>query len=242
MPKEKILIVDDEKTINNLIRSYMEKEGFQPLTAYTGAEAVTLTRQENPDLIILDVMLPDTDGTAVCMELRKLTNAPILFLSCKSEEMDKIIGLSVGGDDYMTKPFLPGELLARVKAHLRRQKTMGSEGLIRPEKRYVFEGLVIHTGTREILAAGQPVNLTAKEYEILLLLAENPKRVFSPAQIFEKTWKTQFLEQDVRTVQVHISALRRKLERDPSQPKYILAIRSVGYKFNHALLQETEDV
>ena len=122
MAGEKILIIDDEKPINDLIRSYIMKEGFIPLSAYNGEDALTLIKTEKPDLIILDIMLPDIEGIDLCLEIRKTNNSPILFLSCKSEEIDKIIALSVGGDDYMTKPFLPGELIARIKAHLRRQK------------------------------------------------------------------------------------------------------------------------
>ena len=239
MVKEKILIVDDEKPINDLIRSYVEKEGYQSVTAFSGAEALEKARQENPDLIILDVMLPDTEGTSTCMELRKITQVPILFLSCKSQEIDKIIALSVGADDYITKPFMGGELVARIKAHLRRQRVMESRDLgPAPGRVYDFPGLWIDSNTREILTDGKKVNLTAKEFEILMLLVDNPKRVFSAEQIFELTWKTECLGGDSRTVMVYISNLRKKLEINPKNPKYILSIRGVGYKFNHKILGE----
>lgn len=239
MLKEKILIVDDEKPINDLIRSYVEKEGYQTVTAFTGVEGLEKARQENPDLIILDVMLPDMEGTSVCLEMRKATQAPILFLSCKSQEIDKIIALSVGGDDYITKPFMGGELVARIKAHLRRQKAMESRDLgPAPGRVYDFPGLWIDTNTREILADGKKVSLTSKEFEILMLLIENPKRVFSAEQIFELTWKTECLGGDSRTVMVYISNLRKKLEINPQNPRYILSIRGVGYKFNHKIIEE----
>lgn len=238
MVGEKILIVDDEKPINDLIRSYVEKEGFQAVTAFCGEEAILKAKTENPELIILDVMLPDMEGTNVCLELRKITNVPIIFLSCKSQEIDKIIALSVGGDDYITKPFMGGELIARIKAHLRRQKKMEADRNLGPApgKFYEFPGLSIDTNTREIRVDDNQINLTSKEFEILMLLIENPKRVFSAEQIFELTWKTECLGGDSRTVMVYISTLRKKLETNSANPKYILSIRGVGYKFNHNII------
>lgn len=238
MVGEKILIVDDEKPINDLIRSYVEKEGFQAITAFSGEEAIGKAKMETPDLIILDVMLPDMEGTSVCLELRKATNAPIIFLSCKSQEIDKIIALSVGGDDYITKPFMGGELIARIKAHLRRQKKLEADRSLGPApgKLFSFPGLRIDTNTREIRVDDKQINLTSKEFEILMLLIENPKRVFSAEQIFELTWKTECLGGDSRTVMVYISTLRKKLEINDNNPKYILSIRGVGYKFNHNII------
>jgi DNA-binding response OmpR family regulator len=235
MAGEKILIIDDEKSINDLICSYVMKEGFIPLPAYGGKEALALIRSEKPDLIILDIMLPDIEGVDLCLEIRKTNNSPILFLSCKSEEIDKIIALSVGGDDYMTKPFLPGELIARIKAHLRRQKTTAA--VRGSEEFYEFPGLTLNAKTREVKADGQPVSLTAKEYDILLLLVKNPMQIFTADQIFELIWKTTSLGGDARTVMVYISTLRKKLEKNIDGSKYILNIRGVGYKFNHKLLE-----
>ncbi|QOX63319.1 response regulator transcription factor [Anoxybacterium hadale] len=237
MAGEKILIVDDEKPINDLIRSYITREGFIPFSAYNGAEALVLIQSEKPDLIILDIMLPDIEGIDLCLEIRKTNNSPILFLSCKSEEIDKIIALSVGGDDYISKPFLPGELIARIKAHLRRQKTSINAMSAPKEEIHEFLGLVVNMQTREVHANGQHTNLTAKEFDILKLLIENPKRIFTADQIFELIWKTNSLGNDARTVMVYISTLRKKLEISPEGTKYILSIRGVGYKFNHKLLE-----
>ena len=237
MAGEKILIIDDEKPINDLIRSYIMREGFIPLSAYNGEDALTLIKTEKPDLIILDIMLPDIEGIDLCLEIRKTNNSPILFLSCKSEEIDKIIALSVGGDDYMTKPFLPGELIARIKAHLRRQKNTISSTLAEQEEIFEFPGLVVNMQTREVVADGRSINLTAKEFDILKLLIENPKRIFTADQIFELIWKTTSLGNDSRTVMVYISTLRKKLEINADGIKYILSIRGVGYKFNHKLLE-----
>lgn len=236
MAGEKILIVDDEKPINDLIRSYLMKEGFIPFSAYTGKEALELIKSEKPDLIILDIMLPDVEGVDLCLEIRKTNNSPILFLSCKSEEIDKIIALSVGGDDYLTKPFLPGELIARIKAHLRRQKTAGADKVSHDEI-LEFPGLTVNMQTREVFSDGLPVSLTAKEYDILLLFIQNPKRIFTADQIFELIWKTNSLGGDSRTVMVYISTLRKKLEKNGEGSKYIISIRGVGYKFNHKLLE-----
>lgn len=236
MAGEKILIVDDERPINDLIRSYLVKEGFIPFSAYTGKEALDLIKSEKPDLVILDIMLPDIEGVDLCLEIRKTNNSPILFLSCKSEEIDKIIALSVGGDDYLTKPFLPGELIARIKAHLRRQKSAGSANAVNDD-RIELPGLAINLQTREVFSDGQPISLTAKEFDILLLFVQNPKRIFTADQIFELIWKVNSLEGDSRTVMVYISTLRKKLEKNAEGSKYIVSIRGVGYKFNHKLLE-----
>jgi len=236
MAGEKILIIDDEKPINDLIRSYLAKEGFIPLSAYNGKEALKLIQSEKPHFIILDIMLPDIEGVDLCLEIRKTNNSPILFLSCKSEEIDKIIALSVGGDDYLTKPFLPGELIARIKAHLRRQKSSETQGAACSEI-LEFPGLTINLQTREVSSDDQTISLTAKEFDILKLVVENPKRIFTADQIFELIWKTNSLEGDSRTVMVYISTLRKKLEKNADGSKYIVSIRGVGYKFNHKLLE-----
>lgn len=238
MAGEKILIVDDEKAINDLVASYLRKEGFIPLSAFNGREALLLLEKEKPDFILLDIMLPDIDGNALCLEIRKTSNVGILFLSCRGEEMDKIIALSSGGDDYMTKPFLPGELGARIKAHLRRQQDLGYKIADHQEEVYTFPGLSVNLDVREVIVEGQEVLLTAKEFEILKLFIQNPRRVFSADQLFELAWNTCSLDGDTRTVMVYISTLRKKIEPDPSSPKYILNIRGVGYKFNHQLIEE----
>ena len=235
MPGEKILIVDDEKPINDLIRSYVESEGFTALSVFNGHDAIECVQKENPDLIILDVMLPDIEGINVCLELRKNNHVPIIFLSCKSEEIDKIVALSVGGDDYLTKPFHGGELIARIKAQLRRPnqfdgKKYGTDD--EEEISYDFPGMSIDVNKKEVYIDGQLINLTAKEFDILQLLVENPNRIFNAEQIFEQVWKMEALEGDGRTVMVYISTLRKKIEINPNSPKYIASIRGLGYKLN----------
>ncbi|MEG2322788.1 MAG: response regulator transcription factor [Anaerovoracaceae bacterium] len=236
MTQKKILIIDDEKEINKLISSYLSNEQFVPLSAYNGREGLHMARTQNPDLIILDIMLPDMDGPSLCLEIRKLSNAPIIFLSCKTQEIDKIIALSSGGDDYMTKPFMPGELIARIKAHLRRLNQMNAEfDFVRPGSLYELEGLTVDFDIHELLVDGNQVSLTTKEFEILRLLIENPRKVFSANQIFESIWKTNCMENDTKTVMVYISTLRKKLDSDDR--KYIISVRGVGYKFNQSFLK-----
>ena len=233
MSKEKILVVDDELAINKLVCSYLAKENFVPLSAYDGESALSMLKKENPNLIILDVMLPDTEGPALSLEIRKHSNAPIIFLSCKTQEIDKIIALSAGGDDYMTKPFMAGELIARIKAHLRRHNTMIKGGAVQREDNiYDFGDLKLDFDTHECYVNGKEISLTSKEYNILKLLVENPRKVFPASQIFETVWKTTCMENDAKTVMVYISTLRKKLEENPNEPKYIISVRGVGYKFN----------
>lgn len=238
MSKEKILVVDDERAINKLVCSYLSKEQFQPFPAYTGEEALTLLKKENPDLIILDVMLPDTEGPSLSLEIREFSNAPIIFLSCKTQEIDKIIALSAGGDDYMTKPFMPGELIARIKAHLRRQNSLTRKAAEENENYFEFDGLKVDFDTHELFLDGEAVNLTSKEFEILKLLIQHPRKVFPASQIFETVWKTNCMENDTKTVMVYISTLRKKLERKTQDTNYIVSVRGVGYKFNQALTKK----
>lgn len=234
MAQEKILIIDDDRDINDLIKSYLIKEQFVPLSAYDPAFAMQLIAKENPDIILLDVMLPGIDGIELCLEIRKKTQVPIIFLSCKSEEIDKIIALSVGGDDYITKPFLPGELIARIKANIRRGRL--NAGTQEIEEIYQPPGLMVNLSTHEVFSNNKPVSLTLKEFEILKILIQNPRRVFSVDQLFEMVWKTETLEGDARTIMVYISNLRKKIETNPDCPKYIISVRGVGYKFNHTIL------
>lgn len=234
MAGEKILIVDDEQEINDLIKSYLLREGFVPLCAYSGAEALELVEVEKPDLIILDFMLPDIEGPELCLDIGKISTVPVLFLSCRSEEMDKIVSLSAGGDDYITKPFLPGELIARIKANLRRSRLRSQENDFSSDLIRAGE-LAVDPQLRIVTASGKPVKLTTKEFDILLLLSQNPKRIFSADQLFKIVWKTTSFSNDPKTVAVHISALRKKIETPDT--KYIISIRGVGYKFNHKLLE-----
>lgn len=238
MANEKILVIDDEKAINKLVCSYLSKEQFQPISAYNGMEAMQALKKENPDLIILDVMLPDTEGSALSLEIREFSNAPIIFLSCKTQEIDKIIALSAGGDDYITKPFMPGELIARIKAHLRRQNSLTRRMAETESNTFECEGMHIDFDTHELFIDGNEISLTTKEFEILKLFVQNPRKVFPATQIFETVWKTTCMENDSKTVMVYISTLRKKLERKNEDTNYILSVRGVGYKFNQLLIKK----
>ncbi|MDF2724355.1 MAG: response regulator transcription factor [Paenibacillus sp.] len=232
MRREKVLIVDDENEIGELICLYLAKEGYQTLTVFDGYSALDMVEKHKPELIILDIQLPGLDGFEVCLELRKKTKAPILFLSCKGEDVDKILALGVGGDDYITKPFSPGELVARVKAHLRRSRMLFEPVAAEVDLRY--GDLMIDPKSFTVTLRGESISLSAKEYQLLLLLAKNPDRVFSLDQLFTQIWESPSIG-DPRTVIVHISNVRKKIEDDPSHPTYILTIRGGGYKFNGSL-------
>lgn len=241
MGKEKILIVDDDRDIRKIIKMYIEKEGFQAFTASSGNEAIQYIQKENLDFIILDILMPGLDGYETCQEIRKMTDAPILFLSAKEDDIDKILGLRIGGDDYMTKPFSPGELVARIKAHLRRQRMVLEKSQpVQEEKNILqFPGLSINLESCVVKVKGKPISLPAKEFQLLSLLSKNPEKVFSVEQLFKLVWGEDGFG-DYRTVMVHISNLRKKIEEDTSKPKYILTVRGIGYKFNGYLNEEAK--
>ncbi|MGX8774746.1 MAG: response regulator transcription factor [Bacillota bacterium] len=234
MLKKRILVVDDEPSITELVKLYLEKEDYDIRVAHNGTDALAEVENDPPDLIVLDVMLPDINGVDLCLDIRKHHNMPILFLSCKDQEIDKIVALSVGGDDYITKPFLPGEMVARVKANLRRSNLDAEDD--DADQIYTAPGLVVNSTTREVLSMDEPISLTAKEFDILLLLIKNPKRIYSAEQLFEHVWKEETLRSDRNTIMVYISNLRKKIEI--GEYKYILNIRGLGYKFNHHLFDE----
>ncbi len=231
MAREKILVVDDEKEIQDLIKDCLLEEQFEVATADDSTQALEQLASDKPDLIILDVMLPDINGMELCLEIRKNCNVPILFLSCKSQEIDKVMALSVGGDDYITKPFFPNELIARVKAHLRRSR-LTEQPSFEP-KVITFDDITVNIDSHEVFVDDEPVVLSAKEFEILEILISNPKRIYSMEQLFQMVWKMDGLDSDARSVMVYVSNLRKKIEKDPSNPKHIINIRGVGYKFNH---------
>lgn len=233
MAGETILIIDDEKEICDLIESYLVKEGFASVAVATGAEGLAEVAEKKPALIILDYNLPDIEGPELCLEIRKITNAPVLFLSCRSDEIDKVISLSSGADDYITKPFMPAELIARIKANLRRCHILSKD--VEEDNTKEIAGLIIDPNLRTVHADGNLIPLTAKEYDIFILLAENPKRIYSADQLFQIVWKSGSVGGDSKTVSVHISSLRKKLEATGRE--YIINIRSIGYKFNHTLLE-----
>ncbi|MBC7324854.1 MAG: response regulator transcription factor [Moorella sp. (in: Bacteria)] len=222
----KILIVDDEPAILELVAFNLEQAGFTTITASDGAEALQKAAAEKPDLIILDVMLPSIDGFEVCRNLRARGNTPILMLTARREEVDRVLGLELGADDYLTKPFSPRELVARVRAILRR----AAENQHQPDGILSLGDLVINPAGHVVTVKGKPVDLTLKEYQLLHLLAENRGRVFSREALLERLWEGEYYG-DTRTIDVHIRHLREKIEENPSNPRYIITVRGVGYKF-----------
>ena len=221
----KILIVDDESNIVELIRLYLEKEGFFTVSAKNGTEALAKFRSENPDLILLDIMIPEPDGWQVCREIRRSSNVPIIMLTAKSETFDKVLGLELGADDYLTKPFEAKELVARVKAVLRRTETKEGE----QKKVITFENLSINIDNYELEINGKLVDVPPKELELLYFLASNPNRVYTREQLLEEVWGFDYFG-DSRTVDVHIKRLREKLESVEGN-WHLKTVWGVGYKF-----------
>lgn len=226
--QQKVLVVDDEPHIVELVRYNLEREGFQVSVAYDGHEALQRARSEQPDLIVLDLMLPYVDGLEVCRTLRRESTVPILVLTAKDGELDRVLGLEIGADDYVTKPFSPRELVARVRAILRRARPASAVAAAQP--RLVAGELVLDPNTREAFLAGRPVELTAKEFDLLRLLMAHPNRVFTRDALLEHVWGYDYFG-GTRTVDMHISRLRDKIEDNPASPTYIVTVRGVGYKF-----------
>ncbi|MEK4147891.1 response regulator transcription factor [Robertmurraya sp. FSL W8-0741] len=230
--RDRILIVDDDPDIRNILELYLEKEGFKITSVIEGSEAIDVLDGFSPDLIILDIMMPGLDGYETCQAIREKTDAPILFLSAKEDDFDKILGLRIGGDDYITKPFSPGVLVARIKAHLRRTRISRQKKNISVERNIIeFPGLSIDLDSCLVRSRGTPITLPVKEYQLLSLLSQNVEKVYSVEQLFQLIWGEDSLG-DNRTVMVHISNLRKKIEPNPAKPEYILTVRGIGYKFN----------
>jgi two-component system alkaline phosphatase synthesis response regulator PhoP len=225
----KVLVVDDEKSIVRLVTFNLEKEGFTTLEAYDGEEALQKTREANPDLIILDIMLPGLDGLEVCRRIRREGMQPaVIMLTAKDHEIDRVLGLELGADDYITKPFSPRELVARVKAVLRRTAKQGESP--RSGEAIKTGGLLIDPERYEVKLNGRPVELTPKEFELLDFLARNAGKVMSRDILLNHIWGYTY-DGDTRIVDVHVSHLREKIETNPKNPVYIKTIRGVGYKF-----------
>jgi len=225
---KKILIVDDEKNIVDILKFNLKKEGFDTLEAYDGEKAVELAMNELPDLILLDVMLPKMDGFTVCKKIRQSLTTPILMLTAKEEEVDKVLGLELGADDYITKPFSQRELMARIKANIRRTSMEGTETA---NSNIIKCGsVVINIDRYEVKRDDVPIELTLREFELVKFLAMHPGQIFSRESLLEKVWGYEYYG-DVRTVDVTIRRVREKLERDPSNCEYILTKRGVGYYF-----------
>ena len=227
MARETILVVDDEIEIINLLEIYLMNEGYTLLKANDGAEALEILNSHHVDLIILDVMMPNMDGIQACMKIREEKQMPIIMLSAKGQEIDKITGLSIGADDYVTKPFSPLEILARVKSQLRRYKYLNTP-LTKDENEMIINDLVINVTTHKVSIDQREVKLTPREFAILKVLAKNRGIVLSMEQIYEEVWQEPFFEAN-NTIMVHIRKIREKIEVDPSNPLIIKTVWGIGY-------------
>ena len=225
----KILVCDDDKDIVEAIDIYLTQEGYEVLKAYDGDEAIKVLKRNEVDLLIMDVMMPRLDGIRATLKIRENMSLPIIILSAKSEDADKILGLNIGADDYMTKPFNPLELVARVKSQLRRYTQLGSTARSDNQSEFRTGGLVIRDDLREVTVDGEKVKLTPIEYNILLLLVKNQGKVFSINQIYENIWNEEAIGAD-NTVAVHIRHIREKIEINPKEPRYLKVVWGVGYK------------
>ena len=225
----KILVCDDDKDIVEAIDIYLTQEGYEVLKAYDGDEAIKVLKRNEVDLLIMDVMMPRLDGIRATLQIRENMSLPIIILSAKSEDADKILGLNIGADDYITKPFNPLELVARVKSQLRRYTQLGSTARSDNQSEFRTGGLVIRDDLKEVTVDGEKVKLTPIEYNILLLLVKNQGKVFSINQIYENIWNEEAIGAD-NTVAVHIRHIREKIEINPKEPRYLKVVWGVGYK------------
>ncbi|MCL5110460.1 MAG: response regulator transcription factor [Chloroflexi bacterium] len=222
---ERILVVDDEERIVNILRAYLEKDGYRVLTARDGQEALSVFQKEKPNLVVLDLMLPKLSGWDVCRELRRTSDVPVLMLTARDDDTDKIVGLELGADDYLTKPFNPKELVARVRAVLRRARPAA------PTANVLERGdLVIDVDRHEVRRGGEPLALTPTEFSLLEALASSPGRVFSRLQLLERV-QGEAYEGYERAIDSHVKNLRQKVEPDPRKPRYVLTVFGIGYKF-----------
>ncbi len=226
-----ILIIEDEVAIVEILTFNLENEGYRVISALDGEEGVRLAKEENPDLILLDVMLPKMDGFEVCKYVRSRMNTPIIMLTAREEEVDKVLGLELGADDYVTKPFSRRELLARIKANIRRRVLDDTAETVSEEEGVLrFGDLVINTNSMGVTKNKKPVDLTPREFELIKFLATQPNKVFSREELMEKVWNFEFYG-DLRTVDVTVRRLREKIENNPAEPEYILTRRGAGYLF-----------
>jgi DNA-binding response OmpR family regulator len=220
-----VLVVDDEATIREIVVKYLKRDGYRTLEAADGDRARELIDSERPDLVVLDVMIPGTDGLELCRRIRAGSHLPVIMLTARGEESDRIVGLELGADDYVTKPFSPRELAARVRTVLRRAEPVGTQ-----EEQLAFDGLVIDSSTRLVTKKGEPLRLTAREFELLWFLASHAQRVFSREQLMRRVWGYS-AALDTGTVTVHVRRLREKIEDDPSRPRHLETVWGVGYRF-----------
>ncbi|MGL5329391.1 MAG: response regulator transcription factor [Peptostreptococcaceae bacterium] len=231
MNKYKVLVVDDEKEIPNAIERYLRNENIQVIKAYNGKEALDILDKEEVHLILMDIMMPSMDGIEATMKIREDKNIPIIMISAKSEYSDKILGLNIGADDYITKPFYPLELIARVKSQLRRYVDFGNIKKENQSEKVIIGGIVLDIKAKELSVDGEVKKITPLEYKILELLMKNPNKVFSAEEIYEKVWKEYCINTD--TVMVHIRRIREKIEINPKEPRYLKVVWGIGYKFEN---------
>ena len=220
-----VLVVDDEPIVREVVVRYLRREGYETLEAADGSRARELLERHEPSLVVLDLMLPGTDGLELCRWIRSRSDLPVIMLTARGDESDRIVGLELGADDYVTKPFSPRELAVRVRAVLRR-----ATAPTRRDEKLTFDGLEIDAGAREVTKGGEPLRLTAREFDVLYFLASNPRRVFSRDHLMERVWGYS-TALDTGTVTVHIRRLREKIEDDPSRPRFIETVWGVGYRF-----------
>lgn len=223
----KILVCDDEEDIVSALKIYLSAEGYEVIPAYSGDEALQRMRETQVDLVLMDIMMPGMDGLTAVSKLREFSNVPVLFLTAKSEDTDLILGLNVGADDYITKPFKPMEVLARVRSHLRRYTMLG--GAVKQERVYRVGGITLDDDAKAVTLDGDSVNLTPLEYSLLLFLMQNPGKVFSSRELYRQVWDETPMGSE-NAVAVHIRHLREKLEIDPANPRYIQVVWGHGYK------------
>lgn len=223
-----ILICDDERDIVSALKIYLCSEGYHTFEAYNGKEALEIVDREDIHLILMDIMMPEMDGIAAMIRLREKSNTPIILLTAKSEDADKILGLNVGADDYVTKPFKPAEVMARVRSQLRRYMQLGG-GVSSKTEKYILGSIALDDKTKTVTVDGEPISLTPTEFEILKLLMQNPGEVFSPKELYRRIWNGDPYGAE-GTVAVHIRHLREKIEINPAEPRYLKAIWGQGYK------------
>jgi two-component system, OmpR family, response regulator ResD len=221
-----VLVVDDEPIVREVVVRYLEREGYRTLEAADGLRAKELVERHSPGLVVLDLMLPGTDGLALCRWIRARSGLPVIMLTARGEEADRIVGLELGADDYVTKPFSPRELVARVRSVLRRAESDGAAA-----EALAYEGLELDPSSREVRRSGEPLQLTAKEFDLLHFLASHPSHVFSREQLMARVWGYS-AALDTGTVTVHIRRLREKVEDDPSRPRFLQTVWGVGYRFS----------
>jgi DNA-binding response OmpR family regulator len=226
MRSQRVLVVDDEPRVREVVAAYLERDGYRVDQAGDGDAARERLASNDPDLVILDIMFPGASGLDLLADLRKRSDVPVILLTARAEETDRILGLELGADDYVVKPFSPRELVARVRTVLRRARPDTVEEMVD------FDGLSIDGRSREVVIGGDRIELTAKEFDLLLFLASHPKQVFSRAQLLDQVWDSSPEWQDPATVTVHVRRLRKKLEADPAQPRWLETVWGVGYRFN----------